>query len=38
VPGQKESDAAKRLVAQDYQVRRAVDILKSWQVFSRLSH
>ena len=38
VPGQKESDAAKRLVARDYQVRRAVDILKSWQVFSRVSH
>ena len=38
VPGQKESDAAKRLLSQDYQVRRAVDILKSWQVFSKLSH
>ena len=38
VPGEEASDAAKRLVAEDNQVRRALDILTSWQIFSKMSH
>ena len=38
VPGEDASDVAKRLVAQDYQVQRALDILTSWQIFSKMSH
>ena len=37
VPGEEASDAAKRLVAEDNQVRRALDILTSWQIFSKMS-
>ena len=38
VPGEDASAVAKRLVAQDYQVQRALDILTSWQIFSKMSH
>ena len=38
IPGEEASDAAKRLVAEDNQVRRALDILTSWQIFSKMSH
>jgi len=38
VPGEDASDVVKRLVAQDYQVQRALDILTSWQIFSKMSH
>jgi len=37
VPGEGPSDVAKRLVTEDNQVRRALDILTSWQIFSRRS-
>jgi carboxyl-terminal processing protease len=37
VPGEEASDAVKRLVAEDNQVRRALDILTSWQIFSKMS-
>ncbi len=38
VPGEDVSDAVKRLVEEDNQVRRALDILASWQIFSKMSH
>lgn len=38
VPGEEPSDVAKRLITEDNQVRRALDILTSWQIFSRISH
>ena len=38
VPGEKDSDAAKRLLAEDNQIQSAVDILTSWKVFSQMSH
>jgi hypothetical protein len=38
VPGEDASDVAKRLLAEDNQVRRALDILTSWQIFSKISH
>ena len=38
IPGEDASDAAKRLVAEDNQVRRALDILMSWQIFSKMSN
>jgi len=37
VPGEKDSDAAKRLLAEDNQIQSAVDILTSWKVFSQMS-
>ena len=38
VPGEEASDMAKRLVAEDNQVQRALDILTSWQIISKMSH
>ena len=38
VPGEDASDMVKRLLAEDNQVRRALDILTSWQIFSKMSH
>jgi len=38
VPGEKASDEVGRLVTEDNQVRRALDILTSWQIFSKTSH
>jgi carboxyl-terminal processing protease len=38
VPGEKASDEVGRLVTEDNQVRRALDILTSWQIFSKMSH
>ncbi|NVL90228.1 MAG: S41 family peptidase [Desulfobacterales bacterium] len=35
VPGEKLSDPVKRLVAEDNQIRSALDILASWQIFSK---
>jgi len=35
VPGQEPSDAVKELLAKDNQVRRALEILTSWQIFSK---
>jgi carboxyl-terminal processing protease len=37
VPGEDASDMVKRLIAEDNQVRRALDILTSWQIFSKMS-
>jgi carboxyl-terminal processing protease len=37
VPGEEGSDVVKRLVTEDNQVRRALDILTSWQIFSKMS-
>jgi carboxyl-terminal processing protease len=38
VPGQEASDVVKRLLAEDNQIQRALDILTSWQIFSKMSH
>ena len=38
VPGEEPSDVVKRLLAEDNQVGRALDILTSWQIFSKMSH
>ncbi|MCK4727363.1 MAG: S41 family peptidase [Desulfobacterales bacterium] len=38
VPGEDASDVVKRLLAEDNQVRRALDILTSWEIFSKMSH
>ena len=38
VPGEEASGVVKRLVEEDNQVRRALDILTSWQIFSNMSH
>jgi carboxyl-terminal processing protease len=38
VPGEEASGVVKRLVEEDNQVRRALDILRSWQIFSNMSH
>jgi len=38
VPGEDASDMIKRLLAEDNQVRRALDILTSWEIFSKMSH
>ncbi len=35
VPGQEPSDVVKELLAKDNQVRRALEILTSWQIFSK---
>jgi carboxyl-terminal processing protease len=35
VPGQEPADAVKELLAKDNQVRRALEILTSWQIFSK---
>jgi len=35
VPGEEVSDPVKRLVAEDNQIRSALDILASWQIFSK---
>ncbi|UCD86686.1 MAG: S41 family peptidase [Desulfobacterales bacterium] len=37
VPGEEALDVAKRLVAEDNHVRTALDILTSWQIFSKIS-
>jgi carboxyl-terminal processing protease len=37
VPGEEASGVAKRILAEDNQVRRALDILTSWQIFSKIS-
>jgi hypothetical protein len=37
VPGEDAPDAAKRLVEEDNQVQRALDILTSWQILSKMS-
>jgi len=38
MPGEAPLDAVQRLVTKDYQVRTALDILTSWQFFSKMSH
>ena len=38
VPGEEASDVVKRLLAEDNQVRRALDILTSLQIFSKMSY
>lgn len=38
VPGEEASGVVKRLVEEDNQVRRALDILTSWQIFSKMSY
>jgi carboxyl-terminal processing protease len=38
VPDEEASDAAERLVERDSQIQRALDILTSWQIFSKMSH
>jgi carboxyl-terminal processing protease len=38
VPGEGEPDVVKRLVEEDNQVQRALDILTSWQILSKMSH
>jgi len=38
VPGEDASGVVKRLLAEDNQVQRALDILTSWQIFSKMSH
>jgi hypothetical protein len=37
VPGQEAPEVVKRLLAEDNQVQRALDILTSWQIFSKMS-
>ncbi len=37
MPGEKDSDAAKRLLTEDNQIQSAVDILTSWKIFSQMS-
>jgi len=38
VPGEEASGVVKRLLEEDNQVRRALDILTSWQIFSKMSY
>jgi carboxyl-terminal processing protease len=38
VPGEKDSDTAKRLLTEDNQIQSAVDILTSWKIFSQTYH
>jgi carboxyl-terminal processing protease len=38
VPGEGEPDVVKRLIEEDNQVQRALDILTSWQILSKMSH
>jgi len=38
VPGEEPSDVIKRLVAEDNQIQRALDILTSWQIFTKMPH
>ena len=37
VPGEEAPDVVKRLITEDKQVQRALDILTSWQIFSKMS-
>ena len=38
MPGENASDEVTRLLTEDNQVQRALDILTSWQIFSKMSH
>ncbi len=38
LPGQEQSEVVKELLAKDYQVQRALEILTSWQIFSKTAH
>lgn len=38
MPGEKPSEVVKELLAKDYQIQRALEILTSWQIFSKMAH
>jgi carboxyl-terminal processing protease len=38
MPGEEPSEVVKELLAKDYQIQRALEILTSWQIFSKMAH